>query len=351
MELIESSPAPLEHSVRDSRGRFRGVDSIRAVCAAVVVLGHIGIFSSAHSHPPHIPTALVRFLAVAFNGPAAVIVFFVISGFCIHLPYRGTRPIRFASYISRRLLRVGLPALLAVGYTVYVLHAFWVLNAVLWSILCEIIYYLIYPLLRKMAMVIKWSWMICGTYVVGVVLAVTHLSTLRYAENAYIAFGVRWTWLLGLPCWLMGCWLAEKVEAFPVLSKFQIWSLRGLVVVVSIALRILKFHTTTPFASNCLTLNLFAFLACVWLGCEIQYFEHAEAPTWLEWAGTWSYSLYLVHPLIPGSLVLLHLAWLDALITREHFILLCITFPIAYAYHLAIEKPSHITAVRVSRAL
>ncbi len=348
---MHTNEAMAHQSVRDRRGRFRGIDSIRALSAATVVLGHIGFFPSAHSHSAYVPDTAIRILAFLWNGPAAVIVFFIISGLCIHLPYRGGRPIDLPAYLARRLLRIGLPAVMAIGFSILVLHVYWILSAVLWSILCEIVYYVLYPLLRKLGKHYGWLSLIVITYVAGLGMIATHLQLLVQENNAYTALGLEWTWLLGLPVWLMGCWLAESIELFPVVTARSLWSLRGGIILLSIVLRVIKFHVMSPAASNCITLNLFAIVACLWIGCEIQYFEQNEASPILEWAGTWSYSLYLVHPLVPLALALLPIVGIHHALDRYHFMLLVITFPLSYVYYRLIEKPSHLVAVNVSRAL
>ena len=65
---------------------IRGIDAVRALCALCLVMGHF-------SGPPLL-NWIERFTVPGWpttgiygsfrNGPAAVIVFFVISGFCIH---------------------------------------------------------------------------------------------------------------------------------------------------------------------------------------------------------------------------------------------------------------------------
>ena len=70
--------------------RIRGLDSIRAVCAFWVVMGHFGgppiTAGIDESHPvSHLVSGIVNNF---WNAPAAVIVFFVISGLCIHYPHR-----------------------------------------------------------------------------------------------------------------------------------------------------------------------------------------------------------------------------------------------------------------------
>jgi peptidoglycan/LPS O-acetylase OafA/YrhL len=119
-----------------------------------------------------------------------------------------------------------------------------------------------------------------------------------------------------------------------------------------VVLRIVKFHVHTPLASNCLTLNVFAILACFWLGLEISHFQRTQASGFFEWMGEWSYSLYLMHPLSIGVLALLGLSALarsgnEAL----HLITVGSAFLLAYLFHLAFERPSHLLAIVVSRTV
>jgi len=336
---------------RDSHGRYRGLDTIRGVAAAMVVFGHVGLFSLSHGHVSHVPDGVVNFSGLLWNGPAAVIVFFIISGFCIHLPYRGSRPIELGPYLTRRLVRVGLPAAIVYGYSAYFFHAFDLVNSILWSVLCELIYYLIYPLLRRLSNSFDWIKIILASYFAGLAILLTHTNLLRVMHNNYPALGGRGTWFIGLPCWVLGCWLAESVERFPSLNRISIWAMRAVLVMTAIGLRIIKFHVQSPLASNTITLNLFAFLACLWLGCEIRRFEEERPVPVLEWTGTWSYSLYLVHTLVPESITLFGTAGMLSLLTGSHLSLLLIIFFISYLFHLVIEVPTHKLAIWASRRM
>jgi peptidoglycan/LPS O-acetylase OafA/YrhL len=75
-----------------STRRVNGLDSIRFLCALVVMLYHLRLMDDVLHGQAH--TGLTRAamgIFNAFNGPAAVIVFFLISGFCIHYPYKADR--------------------------------------------------------------------------------------------------------------------------------------------------------------------------------------------------------------------------------------------------------------------
>src|SRR4051812_16239854 len=90
--------------------RLKGLDSIRFVCALWVALNHVGFFNRAASPLPHFFQAAI---GVLVNGPAAVIAFFVISGFCIHYPFRHGGSPFVPEYFCRRFIRIGIPMVIA----------------------------------------------------------------------------------------------------------------------------------------------------------------------------------------------------------------------------------------------
>ncbi|WP_394793241.1 acyltransferase family protein [Armatimonas sp.] len=66
--------------------RLYGLDSLRFILALWVVFFHIGI--SPIFPKTKIPHILTTTYYLAFNGQAAVIIFFIISGLCIHFSQR-----------------------------------------------------------------------------------------------------------------------------------------------------------------------------------------------------------------------------------------------------------------------
>ena len=67
-----------------------GLDSLRFVAALWVVFSHMGCFPLTEGIDRHNPVGFFIHAVYGnlFPGPAAVMVFFVISGFCIHFPFR-----------------------------------------------------------------------------------------------------------------------------------------------------------------------------------------------------------------------------------------------------------------------
>jgi peptidoglycan/LPS O-acetylase OafA/YrhL len=92
-------------------------------------------------------------------------------------------------------------------------------------------------------------------------------------------------------------------------------------------------------------------IACFLLGLEIAYRRRKSAPTILEWAGLWSYSLYLMHPAVPGLVSMQE--WLRPMAIYGGGTLLFIVSSLlgAYLFYLVVEAPFHRIAITVSKRL
>jgi peptidoglycan/LPS O-acetylase OafA/YrhL len=316
------------------------------------MLGHVGIVN--HRIYASSFTGIKAMAAVIFNclfnGPSAVIVFFVISGFCIHFPYNNLRPLPVPSFYCRRFIRILPPAIAFVLILRLGLKArLSPQESVLWSVVCESVYYLIYPVLLYLRRRSSWPILTGVAFCVAFALVATHVDALQLAKHEYIALG-SWTWVVGLPCWLLGCWLAEIYHSFPLLSPLKMWGVRIFIFGASVFLRIFMFHVASPLASNCILLNLFAIPIFFWLGAEIAYHGSHEPVRVLEWAGGWSYSLYLMHPLVGLLLAAIGLSFIETG-ASTHFLVIIAALLASYGFYLLVERPSHLLAVAVGRAV
>src|SRR5712691_12337836 len=79
-------------------------DTIRFVCALWVLFGHIGFVPvvAGIDRATRVGYLIAGAFANVVSGPAAVVVFFVISGFCIHYPLRGGAHLPLTAFSSRR---------------------------------------------------------------------------------------------------------------------------------------------------------------------------------------------------------------------------------------------------------
>jgi len=322
-------------SVDSASDRIAGLDSIRFVLACWVAVGHIGLFPlfQGIDTTTKIGWLLKGVYGAWVNGPAAVIVFFVISGFCIHFPYRQGDFPRLRRYYPRRYFRILAPLLTAVSiYALLRVDMPLLGRSIFWSIVCEEIYYLIYPCLLMLRRIFGWRPLLVLAFSLGVGVAWTDPGA-----GDYPSYGWHLNWLLGLPCWLLGCVLAEKSESFRgVVSKKSIWSWRLAVWLASCVALGLRFHASIGFPH---TLNLFAALAYFWLEREIAFFRATRPIYSLELAGRWSYSLYLMH--VCGNVIFVGSPLPNLGFIVNWILQMGCVLGVSYGFYLIVEKPSH----------
>ena len=315
--------------------RINGLDSIRFVLACWVAVGHIGLFPlfQGIDTATRLGWLLKGIYEASVNDPTACLVFFVISGFCIHFPYRNGDFPRLASYYPRRYFRILAPLTAAISiYALLKVNMPLLGRSILWSIVCEEIYYLIYPGLLLLRKALGWRPLLAAAFLLAGIVAWTNPTA-----GDYPSYGWRLNWLLGLPCWLLGCVLAEKSESLQSsVSAKSIWVWRFAVWLASCICLGLRFHASVGFPH---TLNWFAILAYFWLEREIIYFRKVRPYPRFQWAGQWSYSLYLMH--VAANVIFVRSAipnfgfnvnWL----LRFGWILV-----VSYVFYLMVEKPSH----------
>jgi len=331
-----------------STDRVRGLDSIRFLCALWVFFGHgaAPALANPFAEGSTAGAALRCLYANIWSGPAAVIVFFVISGFCIHFPFAGSekRP-RLAEFYSRRFLRLLLPVCIAIPLSGRVgVHLFVFHESILWSLLAEMIYYVCYPVLRA-AQLRLGSWR--GITVASFIAALAVSATDPAAGN-YASYGPGLNWLLGLPCWLLGCILAESVRTVAPRNVFpiSIWAWRAGILAAAWVCSFLRFHSPVGYPW---TLNLFAVLVALWLYREIQFRQRVRPSRFFEWAGVWSYSLYLIHP--AASALFAELFPSLPIGTIRWAAMVCFVLASAYLFYLCVEWPSHAIARRAAMKL
>jgi peptidoglycan/LPS O-acetylase OafA/YrhL len=309
-----------------------GLDGIRFVLAAFVVLGHFGphvggeVMSSASRY--------ARLLINnAFNGPAAVIAFFVISGLCIHYPNRHRESVPLLPFYVRREVRILIPVALMLALSIVLSVPMAIFHdSILWSLICEEIYYLIYPLfllrlIRRVGIVP----MVIASFVMAYTVVIVQPSP----SGNYPSFGPALNWLVGLPCWLLGCLIAEQQPTTHAMgqgpSRLALTLVRFAVLGASIVLQALRFHTSLTYPW---TLNLFAILCFFWLKTELAFYRTRKPWPLLERFGLGSYSVYLVH-------IHAHRLWTLLGIPASTYLEMPFIGACAYVFYRFVEAPSH----------
>lgn len=215
-----------------------------------------------------------------------------------------------------------------------------VLKPVLWSLYCELIYYAIYPGLLRIAATIGWHLVLAASAVAS------GLTVFSVSNNGGFVwgYGLALTWVYGLPVWILGVLLAERVcIPSPALSYFWLMSLRLAVWLVSSIATVLHFHTWVHYKFSML---LFAPLAFYWVLEEIRAARERGPAKLLETCGRASYSVYLCHMIVLATFAL------SPSIKIGQFIemwLACASF--CAAFYCSIESPSHNLARFLARRI
>jgi peptidoglycan/LPS O-acetylase OafA/YrhL len=353
------------------------LDAIRFLAAVWVLMYHF--------KPPQFKELLPHRLAflgsalwsgstALFAGPAAVIVFFVISGYCIHNAYQRDVTLKPINYYASRFVRIGLPLVILLCLVQPLPTGQNYLESVLWSLYCEMVYYAAYPLLRPRFRYI--GEMIVGSAIVaGVMVAVVRLVGHPACHNCvYETYGVSGTALLYAAGWISGCLIAEtqrNTKQFSVRGAYSpltmlisrglvkstrllahhIVALRVIVVMAGAAIMILLSGSSlkpafVPNITADITLPLFQFLAAIWIATETV--TPSEASIWPKLAalGAWSYSLYLCHKM---ALALLEMTQFDGTSRFAWFAEVALAFAISYVFYRMIERPSHLVSQRLRK--
>ena len=322
--------------------RILPISSIRFVLALWVFLSHFPypILSGPQRNP--FLWAARSVLHNSFNGAAAVMAFFVISGFCIHFPNRKTFEVpSWIAYYTRRYIRILVPMGVAIGLAVPLKLKFgYYVNFILWSLVCEEIYYFIYPALLRLRDLLGWHILITFVWFASFLTILSNPTAKEYHE-----YGLTLTWVLGLPCWLLGVRMAERLDLFYLrsVSEMQIWLWRCGIWILSLAFSALRFHANIGFAW---TLNVFAIAAAWWLEREISYYKTRRVPR-LERFGDASYSVYLTHmhgAMLAGWVIVLNGAW-------SWWLTVIVTALFSILFYWCIERPSHQLARYCSQRL
>jgi peptidoglycan/LPS O-acetylase OafA/YrhL len=328
-------------------GWVEGLDSVRFILACIVMLSHTqNPFIAGFKNSGN---ALLRFVGIIVNhmycGVAAVIAFFVISGFVIHYPNKNATNIDIVPFLTKRWVRIGLP-LIAIGIFASYNNIFYLLPV--WSLYCELFYYTLYPLIVKFKLQLKHI-LICS-YVLAVcvlvLMAADSYSAIRYHTVLHMKGGM-WTVTVALiyfPAWLTGVQLASITtgeKAKP--TARTVWTWRLLIYAISVGCLTLKGQFNIPYMYS---LCLFPIPIYYWLKQEIEYFATKKASRFIEYCGSFSYTLYLCH-----NLLIYGITKYFKITTVNYIFILLVVVAASFLIALIIEKPSHYLARKLAASL
>ena len=380
---IESSPIQRIEKTENGRSsdRFAWIDTLRGISALGVVLFHSRVhlyagWNEIQAHPERYSVferiGAYASLPLSMLG-SGVMLFFILSGFCVHYPYsQASKRLNAGEYASRRFLRIYPPYLAAILLTVaaeviairvsrgqlsslgttlgsvlmvqnYGSHPGQMIgNPSLWSLPVEIELYVAYPVflycLRRFGAMVS----------LMVVAAISIIASLAWALTGYSLNGNF------LPYWVI--WCAGAILAETASQRALIWRRwYGVVIAICLVASVLaELKIEVPMVKQYLWSGFF-------MGMIFYGISDAKLANWLTSRtgkilvsfGAVTYSLYLVH----FPLFLIMGAWWTenfgsksgSLVIPLLGSLLCL--PFAFLFYRCIELPSHGLARRVGQKL
>ncbi|MBX4999016.1 acyltransferase [Rhizobium lentis] len=303
--------------------KIEGVDTVRAVAALSVVCAHL--------LGPSMP-GLSKYL---FTGHPAVIAFFVVSGFCIHYPYR-TRMLQVGPFLAGRFIRIVPPAAAAfILAQALGMRAYNPIDGyILWSVVCEAVYYCLYPLILATSRRIGWPLLIAGSVLASYGVAIG-VGPDQYGNAK--AYGPQLNWVVGLPAWLLGCYLAENLHRLKLPGN--VWGWRAATAVTASALYWATMNTVAGFY---LTMVPFSALAACWILAEIRNASERGPINALEAIGSACFSIYLVHVIAA--------AVIEWFVTTP-IVVCAVSLALVIPFYRWIEKPCHGAARRAKATM
>jgi peptidoglycan/LPS O-acetylase OafA/YrhL len=303
---------------------------------------------------------------------SGVILFFLLSGFCISLPYVGNnaRKLNLEEYAIRRFFRIYPPYLIAIivtliiefillklyalpvaPYTSYLANVFMVQNyttgaltsnGALWTLPVELELYIAFPVVFYLLK----NW---GNKILIIITGIVSLIALSLFISGQFWLGSDFAmyWVV----WCAGVLLA-KAYANGTLSKPSGWLLITAVAAIGIAVVLQVRGVPSPYLE---LLFGYFYLMLLWLGITTEYRWNKHIPAGVVKAmnvlGTCSFSLYLIHK---PFFRLIGIVWTNYFGGKPVNFLIPVGFSIlmvfiAWGFYLLIEAPTHALAKKLSR--
>jgi len=368
--------------VAERSGRLSSLDGLRGLAAVVVVVFHVVISSPRQgaiysSDGVMVATPLERVmhyspLRVLWAGSEAVVVFYVLSGLVLSLPYARGAGAHWRSFYPQRLTRLYVPAiasLLFAWLTTLAVHRVvtpgmspWLaehateptgarqilvgssllggwggLNTSLWSLRWEVMFSVLLPLF-VLAGIRFFPGARTKAALALAVAVLWPLSGLFYPDLVYAS------------SFAVGVLMASRMRELGEFAK----RLRPLVWVVVVVLGVTLLVNTWLVAGFAPHSHLrFVWIAIATVGAALLVFAAAFAPGArtalgrgpVHWLGTISFSLYLVQePVVVG---LAFVTGGSTPLAAQLVLGIACSVLVAWAFHHVVERPSH----RLARAL
>jgi peptidoglycan/LPS O-acetylase OafA/YrhL len=312
-------------------------------------------------------------------GWVAVPIFFVVSGFCIHLSYCQSRIPSLTAFYIRRLFRIYPAYLVALLFFatvfpgsrlpftklthwamlishVFQFHNFFetsvsAINGVYWTIAVEVQLYLLYPLFLRYARRHSFNRLLLGLAAIELSLH-TFSIVYFYTTGRFAPVWIRTSPFFYCFSWSLGAALADSY------LRRQILAITKVPPVIWLALWFL-----CSFVSSVAHEFGFTFFALAVTGLIARHLDRDSAPRGqsligriIEKIGVYSYSIYLIHYPIMVALMGLYLASFPELEHRPFlsfgaaFTTSLVIFPISILMYYTLEAPGIALGKKIIRA-
>jgi peptidoglycan/LPS O-acetylase OafA/YrhL len=318
-----------QQTASEKTSKIESIDGLRAVAALAVVLSH-----SFYLHNGQVNYLGFKLINAFFysHGISAVLIFFMLSGLCIHLPIANGKPFKIGAFFIRRSLRILPTLIVAYGFIYYLrlLKPSVDFDAPTWSLWVELLYYAIYPLLYIISTRIS----TINLSLISISISVSATCLLNFPTNFHGGNNILYNALMGLCYWIAGMVLAEIIakKKEPKLPRFllliNLGILRSLLVLLDAAAYTLYHLYKLPYTVSLASISPLLFLY-VYKEIQETKFNYIFVSI-----GIFSYSLYLFHQPIMQLLNSVDSEFTTSISALVVVIATC------YIPYLLIEKPS-----------
>ncbi|WP_128911304.1 acyltransferase family protein [Granulicella sibirica] len=362
-------PAPAPVSVRSRH--YPALDSLRGLAAVVVVFSHYILLWDPSSVGHGTRLLLDGVLVPFFNGRSSVILFFLLSGFVLSLPYKRGNALPYHIFFLRRLARIYVPYVAALALALVadwrfhgplpmsrwsnltwtapltwplILQNFLLIgnydtaqvNTAFWSLAVEMRLSILFPLLCLPLLRLKRSY----TFLLFAALVVFNIAAVQIFAHRMrpVSFTNMAEMIAGTVAFAAGILLSRWLELFqttwgrtPALQRILFFAISLTTLEWSANLPVPHawiFADVLPVAGGCGVL-----IATLCSRRVTRILSH-RLPAWL---GRVSYSLYLVHATVLFSLMHLFFARATRLELLAPYLLLSLLS--ATAFFFLVEKP------------
>ena len=350
--------------------RYAELDSLRGIAALTVVLGHFLNVWKTESWWADFNASPLRVIAA---GHEAVLLFFLLSGFVLAIPFRKSQPPRYPEFFVRRFCRIYLPYAAAVVLAAVADQVFysmtptgnpWIdqtwnqpptrrlilqhflmighfdnfqLNTAFWSLVYEMRISIIYPLLYWLSRKISAPLLLSGAFMVTIVAAL--------CEDRLGSEGFFYDFLYG-SFFVVGIILQNNVVQLGDWLRARTATERAAVVVVALlcfdgpgalpSWRLLGSSLLPLYLAD--WTSLFGAVLILLCAINLPFVRRFLHRPFVLRLGLISYSVYLVHATVLFVLIRLsvggrYFAWLFP-------VYLLVTYALAEVFHALFERPS-----------